>query len=186
MKQLYPLLLLLVCACSKPNPKVLIDTDLGEITVELYPKQAPVTVENFLNHVKAGDYTKATFYRVVRLDNQPRDSVKIQVIQGGLGDRERWFKPIKHESTRQTHLSHKNGVISMARAEPGTATTEFFICIGDQPELDYGGRRNPDGQGFAAFGKVIRGMAIVLAIQQQSADGQTLLEPVVINSMRVL
>ncbi|MFQ6613023.1 MAG: peptidylprolyl isomerase [Fidelibacterota bacterium] len=185
MKRLNLILLILFCACSKPNPKVLIDTDLGEIIVELYARQAPVTVKNFVKHIKAGTYKNASFYRVVRADNQPGDSVKIEVIQGGVRDEEQRYKPIKHESTRQTQLSHKNGVISMARSEPGTATTEFFICIGDQPELDYGGKRNPDGQGFAAFGKVIEGMAIVGAIHQQSVNGQYLLTPVPIITMRI-
>jgi peptidyl-prolyl cis-trans isomerase A (cyclophilin A) len=84
------------------------------------------------------------------------------------------LRPIFHETTAETGILHTNGVISMARWEPGTATSEFFICVGDQPELDYGGRRNPDGQGFAAFGKVIKGMNVVKKIHVQPADGQYL------------
>jgi len=82
--------------------------------------------------------------------------------------------PIDHETTEKTGIFHKDGVISMARLQPGTASSEFFICVGDQPELDYGGKRNPDGQGFSAFGKVIAGMDVVEKIHQQPADGQTL------------
>ena len=63
----------------------------------------------------------------------------------------------------------------MARLEPGTASSEFFICINDQPELDYGGKRNPDGQGFAAFGQVIKGMEIVKKIQMMDSKDQILM-----------
>ena len=87
------------------------------------------------------------------------------------------------ETTRETGLQHTNGALSMARDAPNTATSEFFICINDQPELDFGGERNPDGQGFAAFGKVIKGMDVVTRIQQQPNKGQRLLEPVIIYSV---
>ena len=82
--------------------------------------------------------------------------------------------PIIHETTKETGVLHTDGTISYARNEPGTATLEFFICIGDQPELDYGGRRNPDRQGFAAFGRVIKGMDVVQKIHEQPAEGQML------------
>jgi len=106
--------------------------------------------------------------------------VKIGVIQGGLlrEDHPDMLPPIPHETTRETGLKHLDGTISMARDAPGTASSEFFICVGDQPELDYGGRRNPDGQGFAAFGKVIRGMNVVCKIQHLPEKGQMLKEPV--------
>ena len=73
---------------------------------------------------------------------------------------------------------HLDGTISMARDEPDTAQHDFFICIGDQPELDFGGARNPDGQGFAAFGKVSKGLDVVRAIQAMEADEQTLKKPI--------
>jgi len=113
---------------------------------------------------------------VVTMDNQPDDSIRIEVIQGGLFDDNHpaMLPPIRHETTAESGILHTDGVISMARWEPGTATSEFFICVGDQPELDYGGRRNPDGQGFAAFGKVIKGMNVVKKIHVQPADGQYL------------
>ena len=84
------------------------------------------------------------------------------------------LQPIEHETTNTTGLLHKNGTISMARLEPGTASSEFFICINEQPELDYGGKRNPDGQGFAAFGQVIKGMSIVKKIQSLNSKDQIL------------
>jgi peptidyl-prolyl cis-trans isomerase A (cyclophilin A) len=114
----------------------------------------------------------------VTLDNQPGSEVKIEVIQGGLfeDDHPQALPPIAHETTQQTGILHKDGVISMARYGPGTATGEFFICIGDQPKLDYGGIRNSDGQGFAAFGKVINGMDVVSKIQQ-SPEVEQYLKP---------
>src|SRR5262249_16023380 len=91
--------------------------------------------------------------------------------------------PIAHETTDKTGILHKDGVISMARLQPGSASSEFFICVGGQPELDFGGKRNPDGQGFAAFGKVIEGMDVVRKIQQQPAKDQYLLSPVKITAV---
>lgn len=168
----------LLLAASDETVSVRMVTSAGVIELELYPQQAPVTVANFLRYVDAGAYNGGQFYRVVRLDNQPQSPVKIEVIQGGLGigtydaARKPEFPPIAHETTQQTGLKHTDGVLSMARLEPGSATSEFFICINDQPSLDYGGARNPDGQGFAAFGRVTRGMDVVQAIQAGSSGGE--------------
>lgn len=171
-----PLVLIFLHACTKKQPEMIIETELGEITVELYTDKAPVTAKNFIRYIEENRLKGTTFYRTVTVHNQPENEVKIEVIQGGLYDdfHPQAFKPIKHETTQQTGILHKNGVISMARNEPGTATCEFFICIGDQPSLDYGGKRNPDGQGFAAFGKVKSGMEVVHKIHQSHADGQWL------------
>ena len=162
------------------NPSVVIKTDFGDIKVEIYERQAPVTAANFLRYVDAGLFKGASFYRVVRLDNQPNNAVKIEVVQGGLrfADGESPFPPIEHETTAKTGILHKDRVISMARSAPGSATSEFFICIGDQPELDFGGKRNPDAQGFAAFGRVIEGLDVVRKIQKQPDDGQMLKQAV--------
>ncbi len=167
-------------SCDRPATMVLIRTDLGEISVEIYSEKAPVTASNFLSHVKQGNYTNSMFYRVVRMDNQPQSQIKIEVIQGGLFHDETLdtIATIRHESTQETGILHTNGVISMARMGPGTASTEFFICVGDQPSLDYEGKRNPDGQGFAAFGKVVKGMDVVRSIQAQADEGQYLKEQV--------
>jgi peptidyl-prolyl cis-trans isomerase A (cyclophilin A) len=168
--------MVLFWSCSASNPRVLIKTGSGDIIVELFPDSAPVTVSNFVKYVEENRYEGAFFYRVVRMDNQPDDSIRIEVIQGGLFEENHpaMLPPIPHETTRETGILHKNGVISMARWQPGTATSEFFICVGDQPELDYGGKRNPDGQGFAAFGRVIEGMDVVKKIHDEPADGQYL------------
>ena len=161
---------------ANETPGVLIKTDLGDITVDIYEKDAPITAANFLKYVDNNLFDGATFYRVVTMDNQPNNDVKIEVIQGGLGfgESEKRFPPIAHETTEKTGIKHKDGVISMARNKPGSASSEIFICINDQPELDFGGKRNPDRQGFAAFGKVIEGMDVVRKIQQQPAEGQML------------
>lgn len=175
-------LLVLLAGCSG-NPRVAIETTLGDIVVEIYEEEAPITAANFLRYVDGGLFDGGSFYRVVRMDNQPRDEVKIEVIQGGRRgmSREEGFPPIEHETTDVTGILHLDGVISMARSSPGTASSEIFICVGDQPELDFGGRRNPDGQGFAAFGKVVRGMDVVRDIQQQEpGEAQYLETPIVI------
>ncbi len=170
---------LLVLSCKKEKHTIIeIETELGTIIAELYVDKAPKTCANFLKYVEQGTYKDARFYRTVRLDNQLQSEVKIEVIQGGIDSEDAMFDPVAHENTKETGVLHENGTLSMARYEPGTATTEFFICIGNQPELDYGGKRNPDGQGFAAFGNVVQGMDIVKAIQQLKDEDQMLIEPV--------
>lgn len=147
--------------------KVKIITTFGPIVIQLYPDKAPLTVANFLRYVDEKRYDGGSFYRVVRLDNQSQNPVKIEVIQGGLWkDSTKLLPPIVQETTQKTGLRHVDGAISLARFAPNSGASEFFICINDQPELDYGGKRNPDGQGFAAFGKVVKGMKIVRKIQK--------------------
>jgi len=151
--------------------RVRIDTDAGAIVVDVYSDKAPVTAANFLRYVTDKRYDGGAFYRVVTMQNQPTSPVKIEVIQGGLdSDSTKRLPAIAHETNDKTGIKHLDGVISMARSTPGSASSEFFICINDQPELDFGGKRNPDGQGFAAFGKVVQGMDVVRRIQQAPAD----------------
>jgi len=172
------------------------ETDVGLIELELYANKAPGTVTNFLRYVDDKRYDGATFYRVVRVDNQANNPVKIEVIQGGIGsDSARLFPPIAQETTQKTGLKHLDGTLSLARGAPNSGASEFFICINDQPELDFGGKRNPDGMGFAAFGRVVTGMDVVRKIQQGETGKpgptnayanpmQVLLKPVVIRSVR--
>ncbi|MEK9500144.1 peptidylprolyl isomerase [Gaopeijia maritima] len=159
---------------------VVLETPLGRIDLAIDTVAAPVTGANFLRYVDAGLYGGGTFYRVVTPDNQPDDEVRIEVIQGGMNRalRDEAFAPILLESTSTTGLHHLDGTLSMARGDPDSARAEFFICIGDQPELDEGGARNADGRGFAAFGRVIGGMDIVRAIQAHPAEGQYLIDRV--------
>ena len=158
------------------KPRVLIQTAIGDIEVELDAQHAPVTTKNFLHYVLEGFYSDGVFFRTVTTSNQPDDAVKIAVIQAQADParEEEALAPIAIERTCDTGLKHIEGTISMARAAPDSATHHFFICVGDQPELDFGGRRNPDGQGFAAFGRVVKGMDVVRKIHAAPAEGQTL------------
>lgn len=163
-------------------------TDLGEIVLELDRGHAPRTAANFLQYVESGYYDGGSFHRTVTVNNQPDNAVKIEVIQGAAdaSRKKSLLPPIPLERTSITGLRHLDGVLSMARDGPDTARDEFFICIGNQPSLDFGGKRNPDGQGFAAFGKVIRGLEIVRRIQQSHAVRQRLDPPILIRSAVVV
>jgi len=161
------------------NPKVAIRSEMGLIVVEVYADKAPGTAANFLKYVDAKLYDGSVFHRTVTLENQPNDAVRIEVIQGGqMPEGRQGFPAIPLERTSATGLRHEDGTISMARSGPDTATSSFFFCIGPQPELDFGGKRNKDGQGFAAFGKIIAGLEVVRKIQRAPAEGQTLKPPV--------
>jgi peptidyl-prolyl cis-trans isomerase A (cyclophilin A) len=172
-------------AAGQTLPRVLIETELGSIELEVDSARAPITAANFLRYVDLGFYRFGRFHRTVRPDNQPDSKIKIAVIQAGLDThRVKNFPPIPLERTRLTGLTHKDGTVSMARDGPNTARSDFFICIGDQPSLDFGGKRNPDGQGFAAFGRVVTGMDVVHRIHKASAEGQRLEPPVKILGIR--
>lgn len=163
---LLPLLLFLL-PIKAGAQRVRLDTEAGSIVLELYADKAPGTVANFLRYVDQKRYDGGRFYRVVRQDNQANSPVKIEVIQGGLqNDTTKAFPPIPQETTQKTGLKHLDGTLSLARGQPNSGASEFFICINNQPELDFGGKRNPDGQGFAAFGRVVSGMDVVRQIQQ--------------------
>jgi len=166
--------------------RVLIATELGEIEVEVDAVRAPVTAENFLRYVDDGHYDGGQFHRTVTPDNQPQNDVKIEVVQASVAEARKSEEraPIPLERTSATGLSHTDGTISMARGEADSATSSFFLCIGDQPELDFGGKRNPDGQGFAAFGRVVRGMDVVRKIQASPREEQRLTPPIRILSVR--
>ena len=170
-------------------PRVVVETTMGEIEIEVDNVRAPVSGGNFLKQVDAGLYNGGRFHRTVKMDNQPKDTVKIEVIQAGIDparDKE-VTETIALERTSVTGLRHVDGTVSTPRLKPDSARTGFFICINDQPELDFGGRRNPDGQGFAAFGRVVRGMDVVRKIQMApNTDAQNLTPPVAIVSARRL
>jgi peptidyl-prolyl cis-trans isomerase A (cyclophilin A) len=146
---------------------VVFETELGAITMEVDVARAPNTAANFLKYVDGKFFDGGVFNRAVRPDNTVRHDVEIQVIQAQVDPARRGeqYPPIPIERTSVTGLKHLNGVLSMARSGPDTATGSFSIAIGDQPEMDFGGKRNADGQGFAAFGRVVRGMDVVRKIQ---------------------
>jgi peptidyl-prolyl cis-trans isomerase A (cyclophilin A) len=165
-------------AFAQATVPVTIETELGTIEAEIALGKAPISGANFLKYVDAGLYDNARFHRTVKPDNQPNNLVKIEVIQAGTAPGTKQFPPIALERTSVTGLTHVDGTLSMARNGPDTATSDFSICIGDQHSLDFGGKRNPDGQGFAAFGRVTKGMDIVRKIQAAPANAQRLTPPV--------
>ena len=165
-----------LCACDRAQEApaatggvaVVMQTTAGDIELRIDAAAAPLTAANFLALVDGGHLDGGSFYRTVSPEND-NGSPPIAVIQGGLGDAPSPFAPIEHETTAATGLRHADGAISMARGPVGTASTEFFICIGAQPALDFGGARNADGQGFAVFGRVTGGMEVVHAIHESPA-----------------
>ena len=161
-------LTLLQAQAATPQPPVTVvfETELGNIVVEVDVAHAPVSAANFLKYVDGKFYDGGVVIRSVRPDNTTRHDVEIQVIQF-LSDparRREQFAAIPLERTSVTGLKHVDGALSMARSGPDTATSSFSIMVGDQPELDFAGKRNADGQGFAVFGRVVWGMDVVKKI----------------------
>jgi len=160
------------------------ETELGAFTVALAHDAAPISCTNFLKYVDAGRYDGGRFHRSVRLDNQNRSDILIEVIQGGTNrsQKQKSFPAIALERTRDTGLRHLDGTISMARGGVDSARSDFFICIGPQPSLDFGGARNDDGQGFAAFGRVVQGMDVIRAIHKSPTKREQLTPAVTIRT----
>jgi peptidyl-prolyl cis-trans isomerase A (cyclophilin A) len=170
-------------------PRVLVQTELGDIEIEVDTKRAPISGGLFLKQVDAGLYNGGRFHRTVKMDNQPDNDVKIEVVQASIDPaREKELgDPIPLERTSVTGLTHTDGCVSTPRSTPDSARSGFFICINDQPSLDFGGKRNPDGQGFGAFGRVVRGMDVVRKIQQApNKEAQLLTPPITIKSIKRL
>ena len=173
---------------------VRIETALGSIDVAVDARHAPITAANFLKYVDAKLFDGGRFHRVTRPDNYtpaPPDRPAMAIIQGGIDPARRGegFPAIPLERTSVTGLKHVVGTVSMARgAQADTARSDFFICLDDQPSLDFGGKRFDDAQGAAAFGRVVKGLDVVRRIQQQPTNKdadtamgkQTLTTPVVI------
>lgn len=170
---------------------VVFETSLGEIVMEINVAKAPMTAANFLRYVDEGWYTGGRFHRTVRPDTETNTTHPIQVIQASRRrepGKSPGIPPVTLERTRDTGLTHVDGALSMARVagQPDSGGSDFFITIGPQPSLDFGGGRNEDGQGFAVFGRVTSGMDVVKKIQASSVrpNTQTLESPVVIISAR--
>jgi peptidyl-prolyl cis-trans isomerase A (cyclophilin A) len=185
-------IIVILISCSHPvykNPHILLNTDYGDVEIELYPDKAPATVAAFLLYVDSGYFKNSSFYRVLTNENVPSE-YNSGLVQGGI------FKTnpnllikipgIRHESTKQTGLSHTSGTISLARTTPGTASTEFFICVGDQPQFDSSASAGGDGLGFAAFGKVFKGMDVIRKIQNNPSHGESFNRDVKITSVERL
>jgi len=173
------------CAGNKSgHPVVIIESAFGDIEVELYEDKAPKTVAAFLAGIDAGLYKKSSFYRVLKNEDAPTE-YNYGLIQGGVFESkpETVTKFVPHESPRQTGISHESGTISMARTTPGSASSEFFICIGNQSQFDSSSRGNADGLGYAAFGRVIKGMDIVKAIQNEKSNGDRFVKAIAIKNI---
>jgi len=171
------------------NPHIIIKTNFGNVEAELYPEKAPKTVAAFLSYVDSGFFKNCSFYRVLFVESMASD-YNTGVIQGGIwqsnNKKAAALPGVAHEPPKQTGLSHTTGTLSLARSTPGTANSEFFICIGDQTGYDSSKKFNPDGLGFAAFGRVVSGMEIVRKIHTQPANGQAFIKPVTIVSIERL
>lgn len=175
--------IIVVYSCTQTHktyskPTVDIETYYGDIIVELYPEKAPKTVAAFLSYVDSGYYKNTSFYRVLKKDDQAMNVAKTQLIQGGLWHTkfklQQTIPGIPLETTKQTGILHQYGVISLARnADDNSGNTEFFICLDDEPDYDYGGDASPDKKGYATFGKVIEGMQYVRQIHQQPDTATT-------------
>lgn len=171
--------LLFIFSCnSKHNPEVVIKTNLGNITAELFADKAPVSVKAFLSFVDSGLYKNSSFYRVV-LEESMTSNDYTGLIQGGIwqtnNKKLEQLAGIAHESPGQTGVSHTSGTLSLARTTVGSANSEFFICIGNQSAYD---KNNTDGLGYAAFGRVVSGMEIVRDIQKRPSDGENFTRPI--------
>jgi peptidyl-prolyl cis-trans isomerase A (cyclophilin A) len=166
MNGLVPVVLSLMQAAAPAPVVVVFQTELGEITMEVDVARAPVTAANFLKYVDGKFFDGGVVNRSVRPDNTARKDVEIRVIQfqSDAARSREGFPPIPLERTSVTGLKHVDGALSMARDGPDSATSSFFITIGDQPSLDFGGARNADGQGFAVFGRVTGGKDVVARI----------------------
>jgi len=172
-------------ATAPATVNVVLHTALGDIVLALEKERAPITSANFLRYVDQKRLDGTEFYRAMKADEEG----EFGLIQGGLrGNPKRVLKPIAHEPTSATGLSHVSGAISMARADPGTADADFFIVIGDLPSFD----ARPDDPGYAVFGRVVAGMDVVRNILQQPRSdagegvmkGQMLASPVKILTAR--
>lgn len=173
------------------EPTVDIETYYGDIILELYPEKAPKTVAAFLSYVDSGYYKNTSFYRVLKKDDQAMNVAKTQLIQGGLWHTnfklQQTVPGIPLETTKQTCILHQYGVISLARNEdPNSGNTEFFICLDDEPDYDYGGEASPDKKGYVTFGKVIEGMQYVREIHSQPDTNTAFVNPIKILNIKRL
>jgi peptidyl-prolyl cis-trans isomerase A (cyclophilin A) len=186
MKKLFAFILVIAIGCSGKRsqyPQIVITTSMGDIEAELYPDKAPKTVAAFLQYIDAGYYKNSVFYRVVMQEGMSA-SLNTGIIQGGIWESQKLnLAGIPHESTQLSKLSHTDGTLSLARTAPGTANSEFFICIGDQTQYDFGNEGVGDKQGYSAFGKVTKGMDIARMIQRQPVNGDQLVQKIVIKNI---
>jgi peptidyl-prolyl cis-trans isomerase A (cyclophilin A) len=166
---------------------------VGDVVIELRRDRAPETCRNFADYANSGRLDHSSFYRVLGAINQRQVAHPIDIVQAGLSyDPARGYQPelglgaITHETTLFSGLKHRDGVVSMGRFAPGETYGGFFVCIGDQPELDFGGKRFPDRQGAAAFGLVREGMAVIRRIHALASEAEFLADPVAISAVHAV
>jgi peptidyl-prolyl cis-trans isomerase A (cyclophilin A) len=166
---------------DKTLPRVLVETALGAFTVVVHVDKAPLSAATFLAFVRSGHLDGSSVFRILNDRNQPEDEHKIHTVQWGWYERKDNSLPGNrpaHEPTSVTGLRHLRGTMSMARRASGIPGSEYFIILRDEPELDFGGRRNPDGQGFAAFAQIVDGFDTLERLHACGEDGQFLKKPV--------
>lgn len=155
-------------AAAEVRDRVVVETTAGNIVIALDPS-APITAANFLRYVEEKRFDGTDFYRSMVLGPD------LGLIQGGTQNKpDRILPPISHEPTSETRLSHTDGAVSMARNEPGSATGDFFIIVGNVSTLD-ANRSAPGDPGFAVFGRVVEGMDVVrqiLAAPKSPTEGE--------------
>jgi peptidyl-prolyl cis-trans isomerase A (cyclophilin A) len=168
--------------------RVQIETALGDVEIDVFDDRAPASAGYFLADVRGGLYDGSCFFRIVTLQNQSaEEGRRVEVIQGGLRhEREDPAPVIPHETTAMTGLRHLKGTVSLARFAPGAVYHSFFICLRDEPVLDFGGLRHPDKQGFAAFGRVMQGFDVVERIYARAEAQEYLENEVRIERIRIL
>ena len=173
---------------TRARPRVRIGTPCGEFTVEIESAAAPLTSAHFLRFATEGHLSHSSIYRIVTAANCEREP-PIAVIQFGWlpksADTRPPLPPVPHEPLGKTGLRHLDGTISLARLEPGTGTSAFFVCLGDQPQLDQGGERAADGHGFAAFGRIVEGREVLDAVASLARETEWLTDPIPINGHAV-
>jgi peptidyl-prolyl cis-trans isomerase A (cyclophilin A) len=174
---------------AKPLPRVALDTAAGRIVVELDTVRAPITANNFLRYVDAKRLDGTRFYRVAKVGE------RFGFVQFGIsGAAAKMFPPIRHEPTTQTGIKHLEGTLSMARLKPGSATGDITISVGDQPSFDADPTKPGDNLGYAAFGRVVEGMDVIMKIfdapidpnklENRAFKGEVPVAPVVIRTAR--
>ena len=173
-------------AAAQATVRVRIETDQGPIVVALDMRRAPITAKNFLAYAEEKRFDGTYFYRAARNRGDPTRGL----VQGGIDSKVRKARwPIDHEPTSKTGISHTDGTISMARNAPGSAMGDFFITVGPNTYLD----ARDGSPGYAAFGKVVSGMAIVRKMlasptypggRSRATMGQSIVKPIRIISVR--
>jgi peptidyl-prolyl cis-trans isomerase A (cyclophilin A) len=167
--------------------RVLLETPVGRMIFSVEVNRAPATSAYFLADVRSGRFNGTTIHRIATEANQdPDQRIPIEVVQGGCSQPNIAPQPsLVHESTVVTGLRHSRGAISLARFAPGCVYHSFFICMRDEPSLDYGGLRQPDGLGFAAFGQAVEGVEVLDKLYARAEEREQLTRQIPILELRV-